>query len=432
VWAQRRSRRRRAMGLRSRSSMMSSCFNRPKANLCGYTLYISSHLRYARRRQNFAYSLARPFTVTIGSSQSPKHGSPYFPLTSCSKTGKETRTAKWSHRCRKQLRTDSHPKWNVHTRHRRQAGNQNKKKLDPRLQLLLLHLRHIPNSCKFSFYTKILESLPSNRTSQVEIGNINNKAVIRKTYFFTLNLTNIIPSSVGDIVLVNSLARSLGLHDFYQVGLWNFCEGYNDEGITYCSPTQTLYWFNPVEILLNELLAGATIALPAEINNILNLIKLASHLMFGFFLTGVCMNFVNIFLAPIVLYSRWWSLPFAIWTFISALLTAAATIIATVMFVIFRNVITSQQGLNIGAGVGTQMFVFMWIATAFSIFGWLVQLCLACCCASRRDVKTGRKKGRRSAYGDVGSDEKKRPVAGGRRWAKMPRFGRRTSARQAV
>jgi hypothetical protein len=265
---------------------------------------------------------------------------------------------------------------------------------------------------------------------QVEIGNINKKVVIRRTYFFKLNLTNIIPASANDIQLVNSLARSLGLHDFYQVGLWNFCEGYNDEGITNCSPTQTLYWFNPIEILLNELLAGATIALPAEINNILNLIKIASHIMFGFFLTGVCMNLVNIFLAPIVLYSRWWSFPFAIWTFISALLTTTATIIATVMFVIFKNVITSQQGLNIGASLGTDMFVFMWIATAFSIFGLLIHFCLSCCCASRRDVKTGRRKGRMSAYGDAGSDEK-RAVAG-RRWVRMPKFGRRKSAGAVV
>jgi len=130
-------------------------------------------------------------------------------------------------------------------------------------------------------------------------------------------------------MFTNSLARSLGLHDFYQVGLWNFCEGYNNEGITHCSKPKGLYWFNPVEILLNELLSGATIALPADINNILNLIKLASHFMFGFFLTGVCMNFVSIFITPIVLKSRWWSLPMAIWTFIAALLTAAATIIAT-------------------------------------------------------------------------------------------------------
>ncbi|KAH6674542.1 SUR7/PalI family-domain-containing protein [Halenospora varia] len=245
------------------------------------------------------------------------------------------------------------------------------------------------------------------------IGNINKKAVIRDTWFFHLNLTNIIPVSAGgSITLVNSLARSLGLHDFYQVGLWNFCEGYNDEGITHCSPNKALYWFNPVEILLNELLAGATITLPAEVNNILDLIKIASHIMFGFFLTGVCMNFVNIFLAFLPLYSRWWSLPIAIWMFISALLTTAAAIIATVMFIIFRNVITSQEGLNIGASVGTQMFAFMWIGAAFSIFGWLIHLCLSCCCASRRDVKTGRRKGSKKAYGNVESDEKKRPVAG--------------------
>jgi hypothetical protein len=215
---------------------------------------------------------------------------------------------------------------------------------------------------------------------------------------------------------VNSLARSLGLHDFYQVGLWNFCEGYNNEGITYCSRHQTLYWFNPVEILLNELLAGATITLPNNINDILDLIKIASHIMFGFFLTGAIMNFINIFLAPIVLYSRWWSLAFVVWSFISTLMTVAATVIATAMFIIFRNVITSQQSLNIGASVGVQMFAFMWVAAAMSLFAWVIHLCLSCCCASRRDVKTGRKHGSKKAYGDASMDEKKRRVNSKSRW----------------
>ncbi|KUJ12054.1 uncharacterized protein LY89DRAFT_673843 [Mollisia scopiformis] len=281
-------------------------------------------------------------------------------------------------------------------------------------------------SCLFFFISVIFLILTL-------IGNINNKPVIRSTFFYKLNLADIIPaSSPSDIIFTNSLARSLGLHDFYQVGLWNFCEGYNNEGITHCSKPTTLYWFNPVETLLNELLSGATIALPAEINNILKLIKIASHVMFGFFLTGICMNFVSIFLAPITLYSRWWSLPFAIWTFIAALLTTAASVIGTVMSVIFRNVATSQSGLNIGAEIGTDMFAFMWVASAFSIFGWLIHLCLMCCCTSRRDVRTGRRKGRRSAYGDVGSDEKKRATAGGRRWAQMPKFGRKKSEGEVV
>ena len=48
-------------------------------------------------------------------------------------------------------------------------------------------------------------------------------------YFFKLDLANIIPNSAPSLTLMNSIARTLGLHDFYQVGLWNFCEGYDDE-----------------------------------------------------------------------------------------------------------------------------------------------------------------------------------------------------------
>ncbi len=266
---------------------------------------------------------------------------------------------------------------------------------------------------------------------QTIIGNINNKPVIRSTYFYKLDLTNIIPSSADNIILVNSLARSLGLHDFYQVGLWNFCEGYNDEGVTYCSSPRPLYWFNPVEVLLNELLSGATIALPAEITNILKLIRIASHVMFGFYLTGICMNLLSIFLAPLALRSRWWSLPLIIWTFIAALLTVAAAIIGTAMAVIFRNVATSQAELNISADIGTTMFAFMCIGAGSSLIGFLIHLGMSCCCASRRDVRTGRRKGRLSAYGDAAADEKKRPL-NKRQWVKMPVWGRRKTTGEVV
>lgn len=64
----------------------------------------------------------------------------------------------------------------------------------------------------------------------VIIGNTSIKPVLTDIYFFKLDVSDIIPlSSSTNAVLLNSIARSLGLHDFYQVGLWNFCEGYNDE-----------------------------------------------------------------------------------------------------------------------------------------------------------------------------------------------------------
>ncbi|KAF1358296.1 hypothetical protein EJ07DRAFT_179999 [Lizonia empirigonia] len=232
----------------------------------------------------------------------------------------------------------------------------------------------------------------------LQISGTYNKHLLRDWYFIRLDLSNIVPSSVPNYALINTIAQTLGLHDFYQVGLWNFCEGYKGEGVTYCSKPETLYWFNPVEILRNELLAGASINLPADINDILGLIRRVSHWMFGLFLTGTVLSFVLIFIMPISVFTRWLALPVAILAFLNALFVTVASVLATVMFIIFRNTIGGVAELNIGAKIGTTMFAFMWVASAMTIFAWLVQMGLCCCCASRRDVKTGRKRGNEKAY----------------------------------
>ena len=92
----------------------------------------------------------------------------------------------------------------------------------------------------------------------VEIGNVRIRPILNNIYFIKLDLSNIIPVRVPNYTLINSIAQSLGLHDFYTVGLWNFCEGYNSEGVVACSKPETLYWFNPIEILQSELFSGAT------------------------------------------------------------------------------------------------------------------------------------------------------------------------------
>jgi hypothetical protein len=158
-----------------------------------------------------------------------------------------------------------------------------------------------------------------------------------------------------------------------------------NRGITHCSKPQNLWWFNPVQIILNELLAGATVALPAEIITILKLIRIVSKLMFAFFLVSICMNFICMLFGPIVLYSRWYSYHFVTVTFISSLLCTTGSVIATVMYAVFKRVISSQKELNISASLGAQMFAFMWIASAFSAAGWIVHFHLAC--VSRKEQK---------------------------------------------
>ena len=92
----------------------------------------------------------------------------------------------------------------------------------------------------------------------VEVGSTSATAVRKDIYFIKLNLANIIPLTVPDSGLINSIAQSLGLSDIYTVGLWGFCQGNLGEGIVQCSKPKVMYWFNPVEIIQSELLAGAS------------------------------------------------------------------------------------------------------------------------------------------------------------------------------
>ncbi|KAI1649082.1 SUR7/PalI family-domain-containing protein [Daldinia loculata] len=240
----------------------------------------------------------------------------------------------------------------------------------------------------------------------VEIGNTRNAPVLRDIYFFKLDLSDILPQSAPtSLTLQNSIARTLGLHDFYQVGLWNFCEGYDTDGITYCSTPTTLYWFNPVEILLGELFAGASIALPSQVNEILNILRIASNIMFGFFLTGLLLNFVLMCLAPVVVFSRWWSGPLGFLALLSTLLVLIASALGTAMSLIFKYALTSQTDLNVKADVGIKMIAFMWIATGFTLISFIIHAGLCCCCTSRRDIRTGRRTARHA--NEVTSNEKK-------------------------
>ena len=104
------------------------------------------------------------------------------------------------------------------------------------------------------------------------------------------------------------------------------------------------------------------VALPANIVSALTLVRTASHWMFALFLTGACTCFVSTFITLLSIYTRWATFPIAIFAFLTALTTTAASIIATVMFIIFRNVVHGAEStVNIVPEVGIKMFAFMWV-----------------------------------------------------------------------
>ncbi|KHN99416.1 uncharacterized protein MAM_03114 [Metarhizium album ARSEF 1941] len=221
------------------------------------------------------------------------------------------------------------------------------------------------------------------------IGNTHDRPVLRDTYFFKLDVAQIIPIAVANSGLLNSVARSLGLHDFYQVGVWNFCEGYNDVGITHCSPPQTFYWFNPVEILVSELLAGAKIALPSEVLTILRLLQIGSKVMYAFFMAGTIINLVLLLGTPLAMRTRWFSLFLSLLGGLSGLVLTVAAIIATAISVAAKIALTAQDQLNIKVHIGVKMFAFMWIGALATDFAFVLHAAMGCCCKPLRNKSPG-------------------------------------------
>lgn len=135
-----------------------------------------------------------------------------------------------------------------------------------------------------------------------------------------------------------------------------------------------------MEILVNELLAGARIALPAQVLTILNLLRIGSHAMYGFFITGTVLNFVLLLGTPLVMRTRWFTLFISILGGLSGIILTVAAIIATVISVAAKVALTAQDQLNIKANIGVRMFVFMWIGALTTDFAFLLHAAMGCCC----------------------------------------------------
>lgn len=156
---------------------------------------------------------------------------------------------------------------------------------------------------------------------------------------------------------------------------------------------------------MSELLSGAEIPLPADIVDILNLIKLASRVMFALFIAGIVFAFLYLLLLAPSLRRKYNGRPetrscyrglaIGFLGFLASLFTVAASVVATILFVIMRNVLRSQPDLNIGAELGSRMFAFMWVGSGSVLIAWMLQFRCGCCFIKVRDEERRRKENRR-------------------------------------
>ncbi|KAL7266740.1 hypothetical protein RUND412_010696 [Rhizina undulata] len=143
------------------------------------------------------------------------------------------------------------PKFNLHFPNRKPASTISSTTATPSKPTNKIWTT-LPYAASFASFTAIIFSI------LVIIGNTYNTHSLTNMYFLKIDVSNVIPRSFPNAALVNTIAQTLGLRDFYQVGLWNYCEGYKKRGVTYCSKPTPMYAFDPVSILMSQLLQGAT------------------------------------------------------------------------------------------------------------------------------------------------------------------------------
>jgi len=105
-------------------------------------------------------------------------------------------------------------------------------------------------------------------------------------------------------------ASSKELKDFYQVGLWSYCEGEKKDGvekITYCSSSKTQFWFDPIEVwgLKNTSVQNV---LGDDLQKGLNTYKKVAGWMNWAFIIATILTAAEFVVGFFAIFSRWGSL----------------------------------------------------------------------------------------------------------------------------
>ncbi|PHH83126.1 hypothetical protein CDD82_3419 [Ophiocordyceps australis] len=106
--------------------------------------------------------------------------------------------------------------------------------------------------------------------------------------------------------------------------------------------------------------------------------------MYGCFMAGTVVNFILLLATPLVVRSRWFTLPVSVVGLLSGIVLTVGAAIATVISVAAKVALTAQDQLNITAHIGIKMFVFMWIGALVTDLAFILHAAMGCCCKPLR------------------------------------------------
>jgi len=225
----------------------------------------------------------------------------------------------------------------------------------------------------------------------------------RSLYFFKADTSNFgdKPNVLDNINIDNELLNALQgqasagqLKDFYQVGLWSYCEGTKDkdsgkETITFCSSSKSNFWFDPFTVWELKNSTAQNVIGSDKLEKGLNAYKKVSGWMIWSYGIALILTAAEFILGFFAIFSRWGSLVTTIVSTAQSVFIFAAAITSTVVYSVLTGAFeTALKDVNIEPSMGKQMLSVVWLAVAFSLASGLFWLFSVCCCSG----KSGHKK----------------------------------------
>lgn len=197
-------------------------------------------------------------------------------------------------------------------------------------------------------------------------------------------ITNIGASQVSNVI--SQLEGDSSLKDFYDVGLWGYCDGdvtNNNYDTTWCSKPKSMFYFDPLRVwgLNNKLLKQE---LPSDYGKMMKIYKAVSKWMFIAYVLAFVTTAVEILVGFFAICSRWGSCVTTLFALVAFLFTTAASVTSTVLFSIMKSSAGSALApYGIELSMGTNMYAATWLAVVFSLGALLFWTFSICCCSGR-------------------------------------------------
>ncbi|CDM33425.1 hypothetical protein DTO013E5_7294 [Penicillium roqueforti] len=231
-------------------------------------------------------------------------------------------------------------------------------------------------------------------------------STLNNLYFIRLDLSNISEGSaltseitdrlsaagITDVTAdevsetIETLQADANISDFYDIGLWGYCEGNitnSTDTVSSCTDPKAEFYFNPSTILgVSETELEKEIG--SDLKKTMKIYKAVSKWMFIAYLVAFIATCAQVLLGIFAIFSRWGSCVTTIVSIVSFLFTLGASLTSTIMFSIAKSSLgTVLEVYGIDVSLGKNIYAATWLAVAFSLGATFFWMLSTCCCSGR-------------------------------------------------